>query len=70
MVLTDIEFSPSSAEEVQAIVGIANAYRLPLWVVSRGKNLGLFCCPSSRCTISTDAYAAMVDQRLENLALS
>ena len=32
--------APESAEEVQAAVKIANQYRLPLWPISRGKNLG------------------------------
>jgi 4-cresol dehydrogenase (hydroxylating) len=30
--------SPSSVEEVQAIVRVANELRVPLWTVSRGKN--------------------------------
>ena len=32
--------APASTEEVQAIVRIANQYKVPLWPVSRGKNLG------------------------------
>jgi len=32
--------APASAEEVQAVVRIAAAHRLPLWPISRGKNLG------------------------------
>ena len=32
--------APQSLEELQAIVRIANEFRLPLWPVSRGKNLG------------------------------
>jgi 4-cresol dehydrogenase (hydroxylating) len=31
---------PQSAEEVQAIVRIANERKIPLWPISRGKNLG------------------------------
>jgi 4-cresol dehydrogenase (hydroxylating) len=31
---------PQSAEEVQALVKIANEYRQPLWPVSTGKNMG------------------------------
>ncbi|KAJ2897242.1 Vanillyl-alcohol oxidase [Zalerion maritima] len=31
---------PRSVEEVQAIVKVANELRVPLWTVSRGKNLG------------------------------
>ena len=31
---------PASVEEVQAIVRIANEFKVPLWVISRGKNLG------------------------------
>jgi len=32
--------APSSVEEVQAIVRIANEYGVPLWPISRGKNFG------------------------------
>ena len=32
--------APASAEEVQAIVRIAAQYKVPLWPISRGKNLG------------------------------
>ena len=32
--------APSSVEEVQAIVRVANEYKLPLWPISRGKNFG------------------------------
>ena len=32
--------APTSVEEVQAIVRIANEHRLPIWPVARGKNLG------------------------------
>jgi len=32
--------APESVEEVQAAVRIANQYRMPLWPISRGKNLG------------------------------
>jgi 4-cresol dehydrogenase (hydroxylating) flavoprotein subunit len=32
--------APSSVEEVQAIVRIANQFRIPLWPISRGKNFG------------------------------
>jgi 4-cresol dehydrogenase (hydroxylating) len=31
---------PGSTEEIQAVLRIANAHRLPLWTVSRGRNLG------------------------------
>ncbi|HVY79481.1 MAG TPA: FAD-binding oxidoreductase [Steroidobacteraceae bacterium] len=31
---------PSSTEEVQAIVRLANEHRVPLWPISRGKNFG------------------------------
>jgi 4-cresol dehydrogenase (hydroxylating) len=31
---------PQSAEEVQAIFRIANEHKVPLWPISRGKNLG------------------------------
>ena len=32
--------APASAAEVQAIVRLANEYKIPLWPISRGKNLG------------------------------
>ncbi len=32
--------APANVEEVQAVVRLANEYRVPLWPVSRGKNLG------------------------------
>jgi len=32
--------APASVEEVRAIVRIANEYKVPLWPVARGKNLG------------------------------
>jgi len=32
--------APISVEEIQAIVRIAGQYRVPLWPISRGKNLG------------------------------
>ncbi len=32
--------APANKEEVQAIVRLANEHRVPLWPVSRGKNLG------------------------------
>lgn len=32
--------APASAEEVQAVVRLANEYKTPLWPTSRGKNLG------------------------------
>lgn len=32
--------APGSVEEVQAVVRLANEHRIPLWPVSRGKNLG------------------------------
>jgi (+)-pinoresinol hydroxylase len=32
--------APSNTEEVQAIVRIANKYKIPLWTISTGRNLG------------------------------
>jgi 4-cresol dehydrogenase (hydroxylating) len=32
--------APSTAEEVQAVIRVANARDVPLWVISRGKNFG------------------------------
>ncbi|HEX5047280.1 MAG TPA: FAD-binding oxidoreductase [Gammaproteobacteria bacterium] len=32
--------APSSTEQVQAVVRVANKYKIPLWTISTGKNLG------------------------------
>src|SRR5690606_8039155 len=32
--------APASVEEVQAVLRIADEYRVPLWPISRGKNMG------------------------------
>jgi len=32
--------APDGVEQIQAVLGIANRYKIPLWTVSRGKNLG------------------------------
>jgi 4-cresol dehydrogenase (hydroxylating) flavoprotein subunit len=32
--------APASVEEIQAVLKIANEYRVPLWPISRGKNFG------------------------------
>jgi 4-cresol dehydrogenase (hydroxylating) len=32
--------APANVEEIQAILKVANRYRLPLWMISTGKNLG------------------------------
>ena len=32
--------APASVEEIQAVVKVANKYRLPRWPVSTGKNMG------------------------------
>jgi len=31
---------PETAAEVQSVVKLANQFKIPLWTVSRGKNLG------------------------------
>lgn len=33
-------YSPASMDELRRVLGIANKYALPLWTISRGKNLG------------------------------
>ena len=33
-------FRPATVEEIQGIMEIANEHKIPLWVFSRGKNLG------------------------------
>ncbi len=37
---TSAALAPGTIEEVQEVVRIANRFKTPLWVVSRGKNLG------------------------------
>lgn len=37
---TSCALRPTTVEEIQAILKIANEYKIPLWTVSRGKNLG------------------------------
>ncbi|MBZ5695952.1 MAG: FAD-binding oxidoreductase [Acidobacteriia bacterium] len=32
--------APDGVEQIQAVLGIANRYKIPLWTVSTGKNLG------------------------------
>src|ERR1700734_3822718 len=32
--------APDGVEQVQAVVKIANRYKIPLWTISTGKNLG------------------------------
>ena len=39
IVLTSLS-SPSSVEELQAVLKVANKYLVPVWTISRGKNLG------------------------------
>lgn len=35
-----VALAPSDVEQVRAVLRVANAYRIPLWPVSTGKNLG------------------------------
>ncbi|MCP5397159.1 MAG: FAD-binding oxidoreductase [Sphingomonadaceae bacterium] len=35
--------APASVEEVQAILKVANKYKLPMWPISTGKNMGYGC---------------------------
>ena len=47
--------APKSAQEVQAIVKIANQYRIPLWPVSTGRNLAYGgAAPAMRGTVVLD----------------
>src|SRR5580704_4852771 len=32
--------APGSVEEVQAVLRVANEHKIPLWPISRGKNIG------------------------------
>ena len=36
--------SPKSTDEVSAILALANRLRFPLWITSKGKNLGYSLC--------------------------
>ncbi|ANI80194.1 FAD-binding oxidoreductase [Sphingobium sp. EP60837] len=38
--LASAAVAPSNVEEVQAVVRIANRYRIPLYAISTGRNLG------------------------------
>jgi len=38
-------FRPKTVEDIQHIFKVANEYNVPLWVFSRGKNLGKVACP-------------------------
>lgn len=42
---------PTTVEEIKKILAIANEYKLPLWIVSRGKNLG-YGGPQARVKVS------------------
>jgi 4-cresol dehydrogenase (hydroxylating) len=45
--------APANVEEIQAILKVANHYRIPLWVISTGKNLGYgSAAPVRLCLIS------------------
>ena len=33
-------YRPASMDELRKVLAIANKYALPLWTISRGKNLG------------------------------
>ena len=47
--------APQSAEQVQAVVKLANRHRIPLWPISRGKNLGYGgAAPRMRGTVVLD----------------
>ena len=47
--------APKNVEEVQAIVKIANEYKIPLFPISTGKNLGYgSCVPQQRGQVVVD----------------
>lgn len=53
---------PGTTEEVVALVGIANRYRLPLWPVSKGKNWGY-----GAATPAEDGALVVVLERLNRV---
>jgi 4-cresol dehydrogenase (hydroxylating) len=55
---------PASVEEVRAIVKVANEFKVPLWMVSRGKNLG-YGGPAPRVTGSVTVDLGRMNRILE-----
>jgi 4-cresol dehydrogenase (hydroxylating) flavoprotein subunit len=55
---------PGSVEEVQAILKIANEHMIPLWTISRGKNLG-YGGPAPRVSGSVTLDLGRMNQILE-----
>jgi 4-cresol dehydrogenase (hydroxylating) len=55
---------PGSVEDVQAVLAIANTYRLPLWTVSQGKNNG-YGGPAPRVVGSVVVSLARMNRVLE-----
>lgn len=48
---------PTTVEEIQAILRIANEYKIPLWTVSRGRNLG-YGGPAARVKVRDSPFSA------------
>lgn len=52
---------PSTVEEIQAILRVASANQVPLWTVSRGRNLG-YGGPAARVKVSGDGFSLHLAQ--------
>lgn len=50
---------PTTVEEIQKIVAIANEYKIPLWTVSRGKNLG-YGGPQARVKVTLGSLSTVL----------
>jgi hypothetical protein len=48
---------PTTVEEIQAVLKIANEYKIPLWTVSRGRNLG-YGGPAARVKVDMNLSSA------------
>lgn len=52
---------PQNVEEVQEMVKLANKHKIPLWTVSRGKNLGYVVSPQFSNKYPADHLSDMAD---------
>lgn len=59
---------PRCVEEIQEIVKLANRYKVPLWTVSRGKNLGYVLAATLllrlKCSSCSQQISGMADPAL------
>lgn len=63
--IPSLALAPKNVEEVQAIVKIANEYKIPLFPISTGKNLGYgSCAPQQRGQVVVDLKRMNKSSRL------